>query len=66
MTFWLQYPLTEFGNWCIWLSRRRPGTTSTNPGLDSMHGIAARSHPFGEMPVHAMAKAAAFLPLEIF
>ena len=42
------------------------GTPSTNPGFDSMHDIAAHSHPFGEMPLHAMAKAAAFLPLEIF
>ena len=32
------------------------------------HKIAsmARSHPFGEMPLHAMAKAAVLLPLQIF
>ena len=42
------------------------GTTSANPGHDSMHDIAAHSHPFREMPLHAMVKAAAFLPVEIF
>ena len=42
------------------------GTPSTNPGLDSMQDIAGRSRPSGRMPLHAMAKAAAFLLLEIF
>ena len=46
--------------------RSAHGTTSKTPGLDSIHGTAAHSHPFGEMPVHAMTKAAVFLPLQIF
>ena len=40
--------------------------TSTTLGLDSTHGTAARSHPFGEMPLHAMIKAAVFWALQIF
>ena len=32
---------------------------------DGVHGTAAPSHPLGEMPLHAMTKAAAFLPLQI-
>ena len=46
--------------------RSAHGTTSKTPGLDSIHGTAAHSHPFGVMPVHAMTKAAVFLPLQIF
>ena len=45
--------------------RSAHGTTSKTPCLDSIHGTAAHSHPFGEMPVHAMTKAAVFLPLQI-
>ena len=39
------------------------GTTSKTVGLHSMHGIAAQSHLFGQMPLHTMTKAAVFLPL---
>ena len=46
--------------------RSAHGTTSKTPGLDSIHGTPAHSHPFGEMPVNAMTKAAVFLPLQIF
>ena len=42
------------------------GTSSKTPGLDSIHGVAAHSHPFGEMPLRAVTKAAVFLPLQIF
>ena len=42
------------------------GTTSKTHGLDSIHGSAAHSHPFGEMPLRAVTKAAVFLPLQIF
>ena len=41
-------------------------TTSKTLGLDSIHGTAAHSHPFGEMPLRDVTKAAVFLPLQIF
>ena len=42
------------------------GTISKTRGLDKLHGTAAHSHPFGEMPLHTMAKGAVFLPLGRF
>ena len=42
------------------------GTTSKTLGLDSIHGSAAHSHPFREMPLRAVTKAVVFLPLQIF
>ena len=38
------------------------GTTSKALGLDSIHGTAAHSHPFGEMALRAVTEAAVFLP----
>ena len=40
--------------------RTAHGTTSKTPGRDSIHGTAAHSHPFGEMPLHAMTKLRCF------
>ena len=50
---------------CMFLQWTKP-EAALPQSFDSMHGTAARSHPFGEMPLHAMAKAAAFLPSQSF
>ena len=34
------------------------GNTSVDPGPDSIHDVAAHSHPFQELPLHTMTKAA--------
>ena len=44
----------------------RPLDHFHNPGLDGIHGTAAHSRPSGQVPLHAMTRAAVFLPLLIF